>query len=270
MIDILSVQSFYLDNHVNPNRSANTFSTERTASHWRKAPSVTFTCVVDPYGAPDIFASRFKGLLDGHLARKGNKSHLDHHSTTPQDEMDIMDFSSLLWTHWYNPVRLEYCLKFVYGCLTVTVWLDVFADLLQAFHHLCLEGGQWLKVQLKQRPVWGQVSRKLTLMLPLACVCSNGLWHLVFWKTFVYTITGWKRAVAYPFSFLPLRCSYVIFCVLVSILQFVVIMRAPSILFSYSPFTMHIVQSTFFIFSQLEPLSFIINLSSSQLMISQK
>lgn len=104
-------------------------------------------------------------------------------------------------------------------------------DLLRAFHYLRLEGGQWLKAQLKQRPVWGQVSRKLTLMPPLACVCSNGLWHLVFWKTFVYTITCWRSPVAYSFSLFPSLCSRVIFCVLVSILQFVVIMRAPSIRF---------------------------------------
>lgn len=143
-------------------------------------------------------------------------------------------------------------------------------DLLQAFHYLCLEGGQWLKVQLKQRPVWGQASRKLTLMLPLACVCSNSLWHLVFWKTFVYTITCWKRPVAFPFSRFPLLSSYFIFCTLVSTLQFFVIIRAPSILFGYSPFTMHIAQLTVFIFSQLEPLSFIVHLSSAQLMIAQK
>lgn len=119
-IDILSVQSFYRDNHINLNSSANTFSTERPASFWRIAPSVTFTCMVDPYGAPAIFAFGFKGLLDGHLARKGNKSHLDHNSTTPQGEMDIMDFCSfILNTVVYSSqtgVLSEICLRVSHCC----------------------------------------------------------------------------------------------------------------------------------------------------------
>lgn len=104
------MQSFYLDNHISLNSSANTFSAERTASYWTTAPSVTFTCAVDPYGARAPCASGFKVLLDGHLARKGNKSRLDHNGTTPQDEMDIADFCSFIVnTAVYSRILSETC-----------------------------------------------------------------------------------------------------------------------------------------------------------------
>lgn len=90
------------------------------------------------------------------------------HSTAPHDDMDINTVRALL-SGWKN----------------VRLWLFLVMSLQTVVSLAHSGGGQRFsrsKGQSRGKRPW-----ELTLMQPLASVCSNGLWHLVFWKTFVYT-----------------------------------------------------------------------------------
>lgn len=84
----------------------------------------------------------------------------------------------------------------------------------------------WNKGHSRGKRPW-----KLTLMQPLASVYSNGLWHLVFWKTFVYTnaeiapwpalfpysvtLSSWKLLVFYLLSTATcMNLSHIMMCYL--------------------------------------------------------